>query len=57
MVKLGLLVRLEARPGNKVEVESFLRQGLALVQQEPNDCLVCPSSWTNDIWHLRCFSG
>lgn len=35
MVKLGLLVRLEARPGKEAEVESFLRQGLALVQQEP----------------------
>lgn len=35
MVKLGLLVRLEARPGKEAEVESFLRQGLTLVQQEP----------------------
>jgi quinol monooxygenase YgiN len=35
VVKLGLLVRLEARPGKEAEVESFLRQGLTLVQQEP----------------------
>ena len=35
MVKLGLMVRLEARPGKEADVESFLRQGLALVQEEP----------------------
>ena len=35
MVKLALLVRLEAKPGKETDVESFLRGGLALVEQEP----------------------
>ncbi len=35
MVKLALLVRLEAKPGKEPAVEEFLRGGLALVQQEP----------------------
>jgi len=35
MVKVALLVRLEARPGKESAVEEFLRSGLALVQQEP----------------------
>lgn len=35
MVTLALLVRLEARPGKEAEVESFLRGGLAMVQEEP----------------------
>ncbi len=35
MVKVALLVRLEAKPGKEAEVESFLRGGLAIVQQEP----------------------
>jgi quinol monooxygenase YgiN len=35
MVKVGLFVRLEAKPGKENEVESFLRSGLALVNQEP----------------------
>lgn len=34
MVKVALLVRLEAKPGKEAEVESFLRGGLAIVQQE-----------------------
>ena len=34
MVKLGLWVPLEARPGKEQEVEQFLRDGLALVEQE-----------------------
>jgi quinol monooxygenase YgiN len=32
---VGLWVRLEAKPGKETEVESFLRGGLALVEQEP----------------------
>jgi quinol monooxygenase YgiN len=36
MVKLGLYVRLEAKPGKEKEVEEFLRQGESLVQQEPD---------------------
>jgi quinol monooxygenase YgiN len=35
MVKVGLLVRLEAKPGKESEVESFLKSGLAIVQEEP----------------------
>jgi quinol monooxygenase YgiN len=34
-VSVALYVRLEAKPGKEAEVESFLRGGLALVQQEP----------------------
>jgi quinol monooxygenase YgiN len=34
-VNVGLWVRLEAKPGKEAEVETFLRGGLALVQQEP----------------------
>jgi quinol monooxygenase YgiN len=35
MVKVGLFVRLEAKPGKEAEVESFLKGGLAIVQGEP----------------------
>jgi quinol monooxygenase YgiN len=35
MVKVGLLVRLEAKPGKEAEVENFLKGGLALVEDEP----------------------
>lgn len=35
MVKAGLFVRLEVRPGKEIDVEAFLRDGLAVVQQEP----------------------
>ena len=34
-VKLGLWVRLEAKPGKEAEVEKFLRGGLAIVEKEP----------------------
>ena len=34
MVRLALFVRLEAKPGKEAEVESFLRGGLAIVQEE-----------------------
>src|SRR5829696_5399949 len=36
MVKVALLVRLEAKPGKEAEVETFLNGGLALVQEEPD---------------------
>ncbi len=36
MVTVGLLVRLEAKPGKEAEVESFLRGGLPIVQDEPD---------------------
>jgi quinol monooxygenase YgiN len=32
---VGLLVRLEAKPGKEAEVASFLRGGLAIVEEEP----------------------
>ncbi len=35
MVKVALFVELEAKPGKEAEVESFLREGLSLVQAEP----------------------
>ena len=35
MVTVALLVRLEAKPGKEAEVESFLRGGLPIVQEEP----------------------
>ena len=35
MVKVGLFVRLEAKPGKEAEVASFLEGGLAIVQEEP----------------------
>jgi quinol monooxygenase YgiN len=35
MVKTALYVRLEAKPGKEAEVEKFLKDGLAVVQEEP----------------------
>ena len=35
MVKVGLFVRLEAKPGKENEVEAFLRSALPLVEAEP----------------------
>ncbi|MEO5930599.1 MAG: antibiotic biosynthesis monooxygenase [Candidatus Kapaibacterium sp.] len=35
MVTVGLLVRLEAKPGKEADVEKFLKGGLALVEDEP----------------------
>ena len=35
MVKVALLVILDAKPGKEEEVASFLRGGLAIVQAEP----------------------
>jgi len=35
MVKVALLVRLEAKSGKEAEVENFLRGGLPVVQEEP----------------------
>ncbi len=35
MVKVGLLVRLEAKPGKEQDVANFLRGGLAIVEEEP----------------------
>lgn len=35
MIKVALLVRLEAKPGKEKEVENFLRSGLTVVENEP----------------------
>ncbi len=35
MVKFGLFVRLEAKPGKEADVEKFLRDALPLVEAEP----------------------
>jgi len=36
MIKVGLFVRLEAKPGKEQEIENFLKSALALVDKEPN---------------------
>jgi quinol monooxygenase YgiN len=36
MVKVALLVRLEAKPGKEKDVEQFLQRGLPLVEDEPS---------------------
>jgi len=36
MVTVALLVRLEAKAGKEAEVESFLKSGLAIVEEEPD---------------------
>src|SRR2546430_277255 len=35
MVTVGLVVRLEAKPGKEDDVQKFLEDGLAVVQEEP----------------------
>ena len=35
MVTVALLIRLEAKPGKEAEVESFLKSGLPIVEEEP----------------------
>ena len=35
MVTVALFIRLEAKPGKEAEVESFLKGGLPVVQEEP----------------------
>ena len=35
MVRVALFVRLEAKPGKEKEVETFLKGGLPIVEQEP----------------------
>ncbi len=36
MTEVALFVHLDAKPGKEAEVENFLREGLTLVQQEPD---------------------
>ena len=40
MVKVALLVRLQAKPGREADVESFLEKGLALADRDPPPSLV-----------------
>ena len=35
MVTVGLLLRLEAKPGKETDVENFLKGALPIVQEEP----------------------
>ena len=35
MVKVGLFVRMEAKPGKETEIENFLKGGLEFVNNEP----------------------
>lgn len=35
MVTVGLLLRLEAKPGKETDVENFLKSALPIVQEEP----------------------
>ena len=48
MVTVALLVRLEAKPGKEAEVESFLRSGLPLAQEEP-----ATTAWLQFVWDPR----
>jgi quinol monooxygenase YgiN len=36
MIRNALFVRLEAKPGKETDVENFLRNGLPIVQDEPD---------------------
>jgi quinol monooxygenase YgiN len=36
MVRVGLFVRIEAKPGKEPEMERFLQGALAIVQEEPH---------------------
>ena len=36
MVKVGLYVRVEAKPGKESDVEEFFRSGLSIVEAEPD---------------------
>jgi quinol monooxygenase YgiN len=36
MVKVGILARMEAKPGKENEVAAFLEGAVSLVQEEPN---------------------
>ena len=54
MVKVALLVRLEAKAGKEAEVEQFLRSGLAIVQEEPATVdWFAIRDWPLHVRHLR----
>ena len=55
MVNVALFVRLEVKPGKEKDVESFLRGGLQLVQQEPaTTAWFAIKTWAIYIRHIRC---
>ncbi len=45
MVTVALYVKLEAKRGKEAEVESFLKGGLAIVQEEPATTRGSRSAW------------
>ena len=47
MVSVGLLVRMQAKPGKETDVENFLRGGLPLVQEEPATGLGLEYVWAH----------
>jgi len=57
MVTVGLLVRLEAKPGKEDDVEKFLKGGLALVDEEPDTIAwFAIKTRASDFWYFRCLS-
>jgi hypothetical protein len=52
-VSLGLLARVEAKPGKEAEVESFLRSALSIVEEEPETLEWCHQAGTINLRHLR----
>ena len=52
-VRLGLLARVEAKPGKEAEVESFLRSALSIVEEEPETLEWCHQAGTINLRHLR----
>ena len=58
MVKVGLLVRLEAKPGREQEVERFIRSGADLVEIGARDNrMVRRPPGPLDVRHLRRVPG
>ncbi len=55
MVKVGLLVRLKAKPGKEGQVESFLvKRAAARRSGTGDDSVVCNQDGTINIWDFRC---
>ena len=57
MVNVALLVRLDAKPGKEADVESFLRGGLSLVQEEPATTAWFAIRMGPSTRHLPCILG
>ena len=53
MNTVGLLVKLETKPGREDELASFLTGALPLVQQEPDDRMVRHPAQPSAVRHLR----